>query len=541
MPAGFSSVRVNPAYLTRAFRMASLFLMNRISNWLISAVLICFSSAALANDRPNILFMISDDQSFPHASAYGSEMVSTPNFDRLASEGVLFTNAVCPSPGCSPSRAAFLTGRQIWQIEHAGTHASSFGKQYRTFMELLEADGYHAGYVGKGWGPGNWKVGGRKQNPAGKSYSRKDESYVESFEQFLEKRPDNAPFVFWFGSYDPHRGYEKGSGLASGKKLEQAEVPPFLPDSPEIRSDLLDYAFEVERFDRDCGEMLKLLEQTGEYDNTIIVITSDNGMPFPYAKANLTEYGIHIPLVVAWKSVAPGQRKSDRPVSLIDLTATIHEATGISAPEELHLEGNSLLGLLKGEDGKAEETEAAFSGRERHSSSRYLTLGYPQRCIRTKQFLYIRNFKPERWPAGPGQKFKGKPGSPLSSEHAGYHDIDACPSLDFLIENRENPAVKPLFHLAVDHRPAEELYDIIADPGCLKNLAMDSEHAATREQLATRLEAYLEKTGDPRVTGSGDIFETYPRYSNIRWFPEPDWAKENPDAVPPMPWVDAKR
>ena len=101
-------------------------------------------AAASAADRPNILIMMSDDQSFPHASAYGSKMVNTPNFDRIARDGILFNNAFCAAPGCSPSRAAFLTGRHIWQIEHAGTHASSFDKKYRTFMDLLAAAGTDA-------------------------------------------------------------------------------------------------------------------------------------------------------------------------------------------------------------------------------------------------------------------------------------------------------------------------------------------------------------------------------------------------------------
>ena len=209
---------------------------------------------ALGNERPNILIMMSDDQSFPHASAYGSKMVSTPNFDRIARDGVLFSNAFCAAPGCSPSRAAFLTGRHIWQIEHAGTHASSFDKKYATFMDLLAEAGYATGHTGKGWGPGNYKAGGRTQNPAGPSFAAKKGDYAGGFAAFLKQRPEGKPFCFWFGSHDPHRGFKKGSGLESGKKLEQAEVPPFLPDTPEIRSDLLDYAFEVDRFDRDCGK-----------------------------------------------------------------------------------------------------------------------------------------------------------------------------------------------------------------------------------------------------------------------------------------------
>jgi len=491
------------------------------------------------NERPNILFMISDDQSFPHASAYGSKMVSTPNFDLLASEGVLFNNAICASPGCSPSRAAFLTGRQIWQIEHAGTHASSFGKRYTTFMDLLNEAGYHAGFVGKGWGPGSWEAGGRTTSPAGKSYGGHG-AYADSFDTFLKQRPENAPFIFWFGSSDPHRGYKKGSGLAAGKTLDQAEVPPFLPDTPEIRSDLLDYAFEVDRFDRDCGEMLKRLKETGEYDNTIIIITSDNGMPFPYAKANCNEFGIHVPLVMSWKDRAPGGRTSDRLVSLIDLTATIHEATGINAPEDLPLAGKSFLAHLENTETTA-APDAIYSARERHSSSRYQTLGYPQRCMRTATHLYIRNFTPERWPAGPGQKLTGKPDSPLGPEHRGYHDIDGCPSLDYLIAGRSDPKVAPFFHLAVDHRPAEELYDITVDPGCINNLAADPANAGIKMKLAQQLETYLKQTGDPRITGNGDIFETYPRYSGIRWFPKPNWAVENPDSVPPTPWLDSRK
>lgn len=497
--------------------------------------------SAPAADRPNILIMMSDDQSFPHASAYGSKMVSTPHFDRVAAQGLLFTNAFCPAPGCSPSRAAFLTGRQIWQIEHAGTHASSFPSRYRSFMDLLAEAGYHTGYVGKGWSPGNWKAGGREQNPAGQSYRVKGQGYEAGFEKFLEERPAGVPFAFWFGSSDPHRGYEKGSGRASGKTLEQAEVPPFLPDTPEVRDDLLDYAFEVERFDRDCGKMLALLKATGEYDRTIIIVTSDNGMPFPYAKANCTEFGIHMPLAIAWKAGAPGGRSSDALLSFVDLTATIHEATGIKAPAGLHLAGRSLLGLLRGAGDAPVHRDAVFAGRERHSSSRYNTLGYPQRCIRTGRYLFIRNFKPERWPAGPGRRLAGKPGSPPGPEHGGYHDIDGCPTLGFLVKHRDDPVIGRFFHLAVDKRPAEELYDIVADPGCLHNLADDPDHAATARTLRERLDAHLRKTGDPRVTGNGDIFETYPRYSHIRWFPVPDWAKEDPDAVPPMPWLDEKR
>jgi len=495
-----------------------------------------------AADRPNILIMMSDDQSFPHASAYGSKMVSTPNFDRIARDGILFNNAFCAAPGCSPSRAAFLTGRNIWQIEHAGTHASSFGKEYRTFMDLLAEDGYATGYTGKGWAPGNFKAGGRTQNPAGPSFGARKGDFSAGFKTFLDQRPADRPFCFWFGSYDPHRSYEKGSGLKSGKTLAQAEVPGFLPDTPEIRGDLLDYALEVERFDQDCGKMLALLEATGELDNTLIIVTSDNGMPFPYAKANCNEFGIHMPLAISWKLGIPAGRKLDDLVSFIDLTATIHELTGIEAPEAFPLAGRSLLETLRSsKSGLVDATrDAVFAGRERHSSSRFNTLGYPQRCIRTASHLLIHNLKPERWPAGPSRKLTGKPGSPLGPPDGGFHDIDACPSLSFLIENQNDPDIGKFFHLAVDLRPEIEFYDIAQDPACLDDLSgQPGLLADIRQKLEARLEAHLRATGDPRVIGDGDVFETYPRYSGIRWFPEPDWAKEKPEAIPQQPWLEA--
>ena len=503
-------------------------------------LLMVLAGATAKAKAPNILIMMSDDQSFPHASAYGSKMVATPNFDRVARDGTLFHNAFCPAPGCSPSRAAFLTGRHIWMIEHAGTHASSFDAKYHTFMELLEKAGYHTGSTGKGWGPGNFRTGGREHNPAGKSYGAKRGNYAAGFERFLKARAGKQPFAFWFGSSDPHRGYQKGSGLKSGKTLDQAEVPPFLPDTAEIREDLLDYALEIERFDRDCGKMLNLLESTGELEDTLIIVTSDNGMPFPYAKANCTEFGIHMPLAIAWKSRIKGGQACDALVSFTDLAATIHEATGIKAPKDFPISGKSFLSLLLGKAGTGPR-KAVFSGRERHSSSRFNTLGYPQRCIRTKDFLYVRNFKPERWPAGPGRKLSGKPGSRLGPEHGGYHDIDACPSLSFLIEGRNNPEVKGYFQLAVAKRPKEQLFDIRKDPGCLVNLAGEPEFQKIRSVLSAQLTAYLEATEDPRANGNGDIFETYPRYSSIRWFAKPQWARENPGSVPKMPWLEAKR
>jgi N-sulfoglucosamine sulfohydrolase len=505
----------------------------------LSGFFLCANGLQSASAKPpNILIAISDDQSWPHASAYGTKAIQTPAFDRIAREGVLFRNAFAASPGCSPSRAALLTGRHPWQLEEAGTHASSFPSRYIVFPDLLEESGYVVGATGKGWGPGNWKISGRKRNPAGPGFDRLQNSppframsnndYAGNFREFLEKRSKDRPFYFWYGASEPHRAFEKGAGIKAGKRIEQVEVPPFLPDTPEIRSDLLDYYVEIEWFDQHLGRMIQALEEAGEIENTLIIVTSDNGMPFPRAKANCYEHGIHVPLAIRWGAKVPGGRTVEDLVGFVDLTATILEAAGARLPEEFPISGRSFMDLLTStKQGVADPgRDAAWASRERHSSSRYHNWTYPQRALRTPQFLYIRNFKPERWPAGDPQKFDST--DQLGPMHGGYHDIDACPTLDFLIARRDDPVIRKYFLLAVDKRPAEELFDITRDPACLRNLADDPAFARIKQQLARRMDEYLQKTGDPRVSGLGDVWETYPRYSPIRAFPPPPERLELP-------------
>ncbi len=509
--------------------------------------------------RPNILIAISDDQSFPHASAYGDPAVRTPAFDRVARAGVLFRNAFTPAPGCSPMRAALLTGREIWQNREAGTHASFFPRDLPVFTEQLSDAGYHVGMTGKGWAPG--KAIGWPHNPAGKSYAKKKNvapkgvsrnDYAANFIDFLDDRDGGEPFCFWFGASEPHRGYDKGIGRRNGIDPAKIAVPPFLPDSDEVRSDIADYLFEIQWFDSHLTRMLDYLDQKGELENTLVIVTSDNGMPFPRAKANLYEFGIHMPLAIAWPARIAGGQQTDDLVSLIDLTQTIFDASNVSPKMADQLSGRSLLPRYAGQSNKSVvPRDAVFSGRERHSSSRFSTLGYPCRCIRTQKHLYIRNFKPERWPAGTPQKYDkavydsaGKIlQSKLGDPHGGYHDIDDGPTLRWMIANRTQVGVANLFAAAVDVRPPEELYDIQTDPGCLNNLASSEIHAVVKDDLARRLTSHLRKTGDLRVTDpeAANVWETYPRVSSLRWFPVPLWAGENPGDVPPLEWMEKRR
>ena len=488
-------------------------------------------------DGPNILFAIWDDVSYPHVSAMGSRMVSTPAFDRVATEGVLFRHAYAPAPGCSPTRAAFLTGRHIWMLEQAGTHASSFPRRYVSYQDLLERAGYAIGYTGKPWGPGRWEKSGRTRNPVGPAFvdrvleppysGIRGWDYAGNFAAFYEQKPDGQPFSFWVGGSEAHRRFEKGSWRAAGKRLEDAEVPPFLPDIPEVREDLLDYAVEIEWFDAHVGRILDFLQARGELDNTLVIFTSDNGMAFPRAKANLYDYGIHMPLAIRWGGAGRAGREVDDIVQFVDLTATIVDLAGVTHPGgESALVGRSIRNILEaGEEGLVDPSRTrAFSGRERHSSSRWNNLTYPQRSMRTSQHLYIRNFKPQRWPAGAPRKYA--PNGRLEPMHMAYHDIDSSPTLTRMIEGRDEDGVREHFERAVGKRPREELFDLEVDPGCIDNLAAKPEHADLLKSLRDELNAYLQSTGDPRAAGNGGIWEDYIRYSPVRKFPKP------PDAGP---------
>ncbi len=492
----------------------------------------CLGQPALGKPRPNILIAISDDQSFPHTSAAGCKAVRTPAFDRVAREGILFRNGFAASPGCSPSRASLLTGRHTWQIEEAGTHCSSFPKKYVTFPDLLEAGGYAIGYTGKGWGPGNSKISGRTRNPAGPEFNQRKLTppangiskidYAGNFGEFLTTRAKGQPFCFWYGAYEPHTDYEKDSGMKAGKRLEDVVVPSFLPDTPEVRSDILDYCLEIEWFDSQLGKMLGMLEAAGELENTLVIVTSDNGMPFPRSKATCYEYGIHEPLAIRWAAKAPGGRVVDDLVGFVDLTATVLDAAGAKPPTDYPISGRSIMNILDSKDqGLVDPSRTvAWAARERHSSSRYNNWTYPQRALRTPRFLYIRNFEPDRWPLGDPREIKAN--GNLGPVESAYCDIDLSVTRNFMVQHHDDPVIGKFLQLAVAKRPAEELFDITTDPECLKNLAKDPAFEKTITELSGRMTDYLEKTGDPRAHGNGAIWDSYPRYSNIRKFPPPD-------------------
>ncbi len=505
--------------------------------------------------RPNILFAISDDQSFGHTSFEGSQFINTPAFDKIAREGVYFANCYAGSPGCAPSRSSIVTGRHHWQNEQSGQHASSWLKKYVSFIDLLEANNYKTGRTGKGVSPFYYAKEEkdslfRKTDAGGISHSNiayksgdekpwtskiKPLNYFENFKFFMENTPKDEPFFFWYGGHEPHRAFEDGSWKRMGKKLEDAEVPGFLPDNDVIRGDLLDYAVEIEWFDLHLQKMLEYLGEIGELDNTIVIVTSDNGMSFPSAKANAFEYGVHVPMAIRFPKAFPGGRIVKDPIGFIDLAPTILELTKTSSEGMLPLSGNSILSILesKKQEFVDDSRKYVFAGRERHSSSRYLNWGYPQRVIRGEDYIYIWNMKPDRWPTGAPQRFRPEDSTKLYNmhgldekgkfiSHAAYTDIDDAPSKSFIIENHEIDSIRPYFDLIHDKRPEIELYNVIDDPFCLNNLSGNPLLEEIEKELKEELKNELTKSNDPRIVGPDkEIFDSYKRYSHMRKFPKP--------------------
>lgn len=439
----------------------------------------------------NVVVAMADDWSWPHAGVDGDPVVRTPTFERLAREGTRFTHAFTQAPSCTPSRAAVLTGQAPHRLAEGAQLWSHLPARFTVYPDLLEARGYAVAHAGKGWGPGALEPAGRTRNPAGPR--------VEDFAGWLRGTPTGTRFAFWFGSSDPHRPYEPGSGQRAGLDLARVAVPPFLPDTPEVRADVADYLAEVERFDRAVGDLLATLEQRGELDRTVVIVTSDNGMPFPGAKATLYDGGTRVPLVIRWPGVARPGQVVDALVTLTDLAPTILDAAGLPVPADMT--GRSLRPLLAGQ-ASSSWPDAVFLERERHANVRRGDLSYPSRAVRTRTHLYVRNLRADRWPAGDPE---------LYHSVGPFGDVDDGPAKQLLMAATTG-ALLPYRRHALERRPAEELYDVQEDPGQMLDLARDPRHAATLETLRARLAAWMRDTGDPRATTDDDRFDRYPYY-----------------------------
>lgn len=465
--------------------------------------------------RPNILFCIADDASYHHFGAAGCPWVSTPVFDRIAAQGLFFRNCYTPNAKSAPSRAVLLTGRNSWQLEEAGNHICNFPTDYKVFTEVLLENGYDVAFTGKGWGPGNpGRTEGQPRRLTGKPYQRRTTTpptsgiskrdYAANFADFLDDNASSGhPWFFWFGANEPHRRYEYGSGVAvGGKKTSSIDrVPAFWPDTDTVRNDLLDYALEIEYYDRQVGRMLAELEKRGLLEQTLVIMTSDNGMPFPRAKANHYEYAHHMPLAVMWPAGigAPG-REIARYVSFTDIAPTLLEIAGVERERwgMRPVAGRSLAAELvcAHPDDDSVRSGRMIFGRERHDYGRPHDQGYPIRGIIRDGWMLIWNLKPERQPAG--------------CPETGYLDIDGSPTKTAILELYRSGRDTLYFHRSMGLRPEFELYALDRDMDCMENLAEAPAHAERRKALFEELYSVLCAEEDPRMTGDGDVFDRYP-------------------------------
>lgn len=519
------------------------------------AVLVAFESprpASAAARRPNVLFLFADDWGrYAHVladidGAGGiNDIVETPHFDRFAREGILFRHAYVNAPSCTPCRSALMSGQYFWRTGRGAIlRGAVWDAAIPSWPLLLRDAGYHIGETYKVWSPGTpndapygggrygYEQAGRRFNQfsqnatamvgKGASIDEAKQTLLEevrrNFRAFLAARPAETPFCYWFGPTNVHRKWIKGSGQAlwgiDPDRL-QGKMPPFLPDVPEVRQDLSDYFGEIKAWDSAVGLLLDELRRTGEYDNTIVIISGDHGAPgFPHGKCNLYDFGVGVCLAMSGPGIQ-GRRVVDDFVNLPDLAPTILEAAGVDIPDVMT--GRSLWPVLKSDRSGQVDPERTWVvvGRERHvESARAGFLPYPQRAIHTPDHVYVINFKPDRYPLGDHYRLEGD--HPPTSEEITEEtrvtipDEDAGPTKAWLVGVRHDPKWKPLFDQVYGLRPREELYDLLRDPHQMHNVAGDPRYESVRRELESRLLAELRRTGDPRLIEDGRFFETPP-------------------------------
>ncbi len=504
--------------------------------------------------RPNILFVFADDWG-RYASAYRqvegdatpNAVLHTPNFDRVAAEGALMTNAFVPAPSCTPCRSSLLSGRYFWRTGRGAIlQGAVWDGSIPTYPLILEAAGYHMGFTYKAWSPGTPRDephGGDRTRyaPAGSDFgafshvatrragtmgveaakqSLLDETR-QNFDAFLDARPDGSPFCYWWGPTNTHRSWERGSGKALwGLEPDdlKGRLPAFLPDVPDVREDVCDYLGECQAVDAGLGVLLARLEELGELDDTLVVVSGDHGIPgVPRAKCNLYDIGCEVALAARWPGRIPPGRIVEDFVNIMDLAPTFLRAAGVEPPE--CMAARSMLDVLESPQSGQVDKKRTFvvTGRERHvAAAREGGLPYPQRAIRTKDFLYIRNFAPDRWPMGDPKGLDDPDVEPPSYDElarntfAAYADLDASPTKAWMIHHRGEEGVRELFEMGFGRFPAEELYDLRADPHYMNNVAERPEYADVRERLSLQLLAVLREQGDPRVAETPCRFERPP-------------------------------
>ncbi len=479
-------------------------------------------SPAKAAGKRNVVVIVADDHG-PDAGCYGNKDVRTPNLDKLAADGIRFDKAFCTTASCSASRSVILSGLHNhlngqYGHQHHFHHFSSF-PSVKSLPVLLAGAGYRTAQIGK------YHVGPEEiyrfqtyltGNQGG---SRNPVTMAEKCRDVIAAK-DDRPFFLYFATADPHRGGgvvednpHQPDRFGNGPKYNgvtevtydpaKLTVHPFLPDTPACRAELAQYYQSVSRVDHGVGKLIEILKESGEYDNTLIMYLSDNGMAFPGSKTTLYEPGMRLPLLVRSPDQKARGGSTDAMVSWVDLTPSILDFAGVkdipgppavgqpgpelparpnpkvapkakaanAKPYEFH--GRSFLGVLN--NPKATGWDEVCASHTFHE----ITMYYPMRVIRTPQYKLTLNLA-HQLPF------------PFSS------DLEASATWKSVSKDPEARYGKRLVKDYIQ-RPRYELYDLTADPHEVKNLADDPKHATVFKELQDKLKAFQERTGDPWV------------------------------------------
>ena len=448
-------------------------------HWLLSAIAIFVLSAfghAADAPRKNIVLLIADDLGM-QVGCYGDKAIKTPNIGALAKAGTRFPLGFASVSSCSPSRATMLTGLPTHQsgqygLAHATHNAHSFTK-VQSLPKLLGGAGYRSAVFAKLHVQPKEVYPWTEEIPAGGG--RNVDAIAKAAKKFILESGDK-PFFLHVGYTDPHRA---AKGFANGKNYpnvptvkydpKDVTVPYHLPDNADVRGDLADYYESISRLDHGIGLMMQVLKETNNLDNTLVIFLSDNGIPFPGAKTTLYDAGLNLPLVVK----SPAQKKAgvvcDAMVSWTDLAPTILDWAGVKQPKEMR--GRSMLSVLDSE--KSQGWDTVYGSHQYHE----ITMYYPMRMVRTRTHKYILNLAHQL---------------PYPSASDLWHSA----SWQSVLKN-DIKMLGQRSREAYEHRPKEELFDVVSDPNELKNLATDPKSAEMLKELRGKLRAWQTATLDP--------------------------------------------
>ncbi len=437
-------------------------------------------------NKPNVLMFITHDQG-NHLGCYGHKTVKSPNLDRLANEGVRFTNHFAAAPECTPSRSGIYNGLYTHQTGLMGL--CHRGWEYSPETEPLALKLWKGDYQTHLFGFQHETDGNPKRlgyNHIHSQMNFRSATVCDNVIDFLnsENQGEKEPWFASVGFYDVHR-YKVGfsdntdkSEKASFFKPEDIEVPPYLPDNLEVRRDLALFHQAIEDMDVAVGNVLKVLNESKLAENTIVVFTTDHGIPFPRAKSTFYDPGIQTALIMRWPKGFKGGCAYDQLISNLDYCPTILEACGIKITDGL--EGRSFLPLLQ---------DRMYKQRDEVAGALYYDALYdPMHYVRTSRYKYIKSFAltPEQTEGlDPEILAKHKTGTWIRAD-----DSDVQRSTSWKSMKGPFPAPVP-----------EELYDLQTDPLEQNNVVANSKYADVLTDLRNRMNAMMKRTNSPLLAG----------------------------------------